>query len=133
LGVSTYTVYVTREGSEYIATWNGRSTFASSIWALDTAVREVIVLAEDLPDEAAAGLDVSLVTLDSNKAHEALYAARTARLNSAHAAATAERATADAIAALRADGVSTRDVAFLLGISHQRVSQIAGLTRTYPA
>jgi DNA-directed RNA polymerase specialized sigma24 family protein len=123
--VSRYTVYVNREEGQWVATWDGRSTFASTIRALDQAAREVIVLAQDLPDEAAAGLDIDLVVIDEQATTTALYAARDARLNLRHAAADAERRTAAAVRALLGDGVSTRDAAFLLGISHQRVSQIA--------
>lgn len=54
-----YRVRVSREGSAWLADvpdLDGAHTFARSLTGLDRAVREVIVLADDLPDEAMPDL-----------------------------------------------------------------------------
>ena len=51
----TYCVVVTREDGHWLAdvpSLEGAHTFARSLPTLDQAVREVVVLAADLPDEA---------------------------------------------------------------------------------
>ena len=51
----TYRVVVTREDGHWLAdvpSLEGAHTFARSLPTLDQAVREVVVLADDLPDEA---------------------------------------------------------------------------------
>jgi hypothetical protein len=55
----TYRVVVTRENGHWLAdvpALQGAHTYARSLPALDQAVREVVVLAADLPDEAMPGL-----------------------------------------------------------------------------
>jgi DNA-binding XRE family transcriptional regulator len=54
-----------------------------------------------------------------------LAEARAARATRAQAAEGERAALARAVAALREAGASQRDAALLLGISHQRVSQIS--------
>jgi predicted RNase H-like HicB family nuclease len=59
--VTVYRVVVTREGDNWLAEvpeLQGAHTFARSLGALDQYVREVIVLAADLPDEAMPGLEL---------------------------------------------------------------------------
>jgi hypothetical protein len=54
-----YRVVVTREDGHWLADvpgLQGAHTYARSLPALDQAVREVVVLAADLPDEAIPGL-----------------------------------------------------------------------------
>jgi hypothetical protein len=54
-----YRVVITREGGRWLAdvpSLQGAHTYARSLPALDQAVREVVVLAADLPDEAMPGL-----------------------------------------------------------------------------
>jgi hypothetical protein len=92
---------------------------------LDQAVREVVVLAADLPDEAMAALmlDYEYHTGDANldtTAREVRQLRREADELAAAAAARTSRAAAELVAG----GLSARDVAALLGISPQRVSQI---------
>ena len=55
----TYRVVVTREDGHWLADvpeLDGAHTYARSLPALDQAVREVVVLAAGLPDEAMPGL-----------------------------------------------------------------------------
>ena len=115
---------VTREDGHWLADvpeLAREQTYARSLPALDQAVREVIVLAADLPDEAMPGLvlDYRCDTGDSDLDATALEVRRLRRQADELTAAVTART-----AQLVARGLSVRDVAALLGISPQRVSQI---------
>ena len=123
-----YEVVVTREDGHWLADvpeLAGAHTYARSLPALDQAVREVIVLAADLPDEAMPGLslDFDYRTGDSELDATALEVRRLRR-QADELAATAAARTGQVAALLDARGLSVRDVAALLGISPQRVSQL---------
>lgn len=123
-----YEVVVTREDGHWLADvpeLAGAHTYARSLPALGRAVREVIVLAADLPDEAMPGLrlDFDYRTGDSELDATALEVRRLRRQADELAAAAAAR-TGQVAALLVARGLSVRDVAALLGISPQRVSQL---------
>ncbi len=123
----TYRVVVTREGGHWLAdvpSLEGAHTFARSLPTLDQAVREVVVLAAGLPDEAMAVLvlDYEYHTGDASLDVSA-QEVRRLRREADELAATAATRTGRA-AELVARGLSVRDVAALLGISPQRVSQL---------
>jgi predicted RNA binding protein YcfA (HicA-like mRNA interferase family) len=123
-----YGVVVTREDGHWLADvpeLAGAHTYARSLPALDQAVREVIVLAAGLPDEAMPGLvlDYRYDTGDPDLDATALEVRRLRRQADELAAAVTAR-TAQVAAQLVARGLSVRDVAALLGISPQRVSQL---------
>ena len=125
---SGYGVLVTREDGHWLADvpeLAGAHTYARSLPALDQAVREVIVLAADLPDEAMPGLvlDYRYDTGDPDLDATALEVRRLRRQADELAAAVTVR-TGEVAAQLVARGLSVRDVAALLGISPQRVSQL---------
>ena len=120
----TYRVVVTREDGNWLADvpeLEGAHTYARSLPSLDKAVREVIVLAADLPDEAMPGLvlDYEYRTGDPRIDQDA---ARVRRLRAQ--LAEVEALTALSIRALTPE-LSVRDAGALLGVSPQRVSQIA--------
>jgi DNA-binding CsgD family transcriptional regulator len=83
------------------------------------------VLAADLPDEAMPGLvlEYHYHTGDEDLDATALEV-RQLRRQAGELAATAAARTGQAAAELVARGLSVRDVAALLGISPQRVSQL---------
>jgi predicted RNase H-like HicB family nuclease len=123
-----YRVVVTREDGHWLADvpeLGGAHTYARSLPALDQAVREVIVLAADLPDEAMPGLvlDYRYDTGDPELDATALEVRRLRRQADELAAAVTAR-TGEVAAQLVARDLSVRDVAALLGISPQRVSQL---------
>ena len=123
-----YGVVATREDGHWLAdvpALQGAHTFARSLPALDQAVREVIVLAADLPDEAMGGLvlDYRYDTGDPDLDATALEVRRLRRQADELAAAVTAR-TGEVASQLVARGLSVRDVAALLAISPQRVSQI---------
>lgn len=124
----TYRVVVTREDGHWLAdvpALEGAHTYARNLPTLDQAVREVVVLAADLPDEAmpALVLDYEYHTGDANLDTTAREVRQLRRQADELAAAAAAR-TSRAAAELVARGLSVRDVAALLGISPQRVSQL---------
>jgi predicted RNase H-like HicB family nuclease len=123
-----YRVVVTREDGHWLADvpeLQGAHTYARSLPSLDQAVREVIVLAADLPDEAMPELklDYDYHTGDPELDITALEVRRLRREADELAAMAAAR-TGQVAAQLVARGLSVRDVASLLGISPQRVSQL---------
>ena len=124
----TYRVVVTREDDQWLADvpeLQGAHTYARSLPSLDQAVREVIVLADGLPDEAMPDLrlEYDYHTGDPELDATALEVRRLRRQADELAAAAAAR-TSQVAARLVARGLSVRDVAALLGISPQRVSQL---------
>jgi predicted RNase H-like HicB family nuclease len=129
----SYRVVVTREHGHWLADvpdLAGAHTFARTLSSLDKAVREVIVLAADLPDEDMGSLRLvwDYRTGDATLDEEAAQV----RALRAEAEQLAERAGASTVAMARllvARGMSVRDVAVLLGISPQRVSQMTGHAR----
>jgi DNA-binding NarL/FixJ family response regulator len=123
-----YRVVVTREDGRWLADvpgLPGAHTYARSLPSLDQAVREAVVLAAGVPDEAMPDLvlDYDYHTGDPDLDATALEVRRLRRQADDLAAAAAS-ATGQAAAQLVARGLSVRDVAALLGISPQRVSQL---------
>ena len=124
----TYRVIITREDGRWLAdvpSLQGAHTYARSLPTLDQAVREVVVLAANLPDEAMPGL---VLEFEYHTGDASLDAAtreiRQLRRQADEMAAAAAARTSEAAAELVARGLSVRDVAALLGISPQRVSQL---------
>ena len=123
-----FRVVVTREDGQWLADMPdlpGAHTYARSLPSLDQAVREVVVLAADLPDEAMPELvlDYDYHTGDPELDATALEVRRLRR-QADDLAATATARTSQVAAQLVARGLSVRDAAALLGISPQRVSQL---------
>jgi hypothetical protein len=120
-----YDVEVTREGDLWLAAvvgLPGAHTFARSLSALHRAVAEVIVLMDDLPDGAVDSVEfVYEYKVGVNDA--AIARAREARIRAERAERESASAIRTAVAGLPAT-MSVRDVAVLLGISHQRVKQV---------
>jgi predicted RNase H-like HicB family nuclease len=124
----SYRVVVTREEESWLADvpeLDGAHTYARTLPALDRAVREVIVLAADLPDEAMTDLALDYDYRTGDPLLDAVTTEiRSLRAQADALAETATTRTAQAAAALVARGLGVRDVAALLQISPQRVSQI---------
>ena len=128
-----YRVIVTREGGAWLADvpeLEGAHTFARTLPALDQAVREVVVMAADRPDDNMPALqlayDYRTGDLDIDVTATEIRALRE-EADLLSAAATAR--TGAAAAQLVDRGFSVRDVATILGISPQRVSQLTGTTK----
>lgn len=64
----TYCVIITREGDDWLAEvpeLDGASTFASTLRRLREYIREVIILGDDLPDNAVVQTEVEYRIDDS--------------------------------------------------------------------
>src|SRR6266487_6589188 len=123
-----FRVVATREDGQWLADvpeLHGAHIYARSLPSLDQAVREVVALAADLPDEAMPQLvlDYDYHTGDPELDATALRVRRLRR-QADDLAATAAARTSRAAAQLVARGLSVRDAAAMLGISPQRVSQL---------
>jgi predicted RNase H-like HicB family nuclease len=123
-----YRVVVTREDGAWLADvpeLEGAHTYARTLPALDRAVREVIVMAADRPDEDMPLLRLAYDYRTGDPEVDVTAAeVRTLREQADQLAASATVRTSAAAELLVAHGLSVRDVAAILGISPQRVSQI---------
>jgi hypothetical protein len=124
-----YRVVVTAEDGRWLADLPelaGAHTYARTLAALDRHVREVIVLADGLPDDAAGSirLDVEFHTgdeaLDRMSARLRALRVRESELRRE----LTEQTTALAHTLVRERHWSIRDAASLLDVSHQRVHQL---------
>lgn len=123
-----YHVVVTREGDDWLAEVPATPpahTFARNLEALDRYVREVIVLAEDLPDDAADGLRLSWeYHTGDGRLDKSLSKLRDQRAEVEHYRAQVEEQTAEYARRLAAADYSVRDVSALLGVSRARAQQL---------
>jgi DNA-directed RNA polymerase specialized sigma subunit len=129
----SYRVVVTREGSHWLADvpeLEGAHTFANSLRKLDQYVREVVAMAADLPDEAMPELEFEYEYQLGNPAlDERVRRIRQDRALLEQIRQRLEEDREGVIGLAFATGgepLSQRDIAEIIGLSHQRVSQIAG-------
>lgn len=120
--MTTYPVTATREGRWWAIEVPGHPIATQAAKATDIAAMatEAIALTYDV-DEAEVDVDVVLVVPDAQDALTELAAARDQADTAARASAAA---AARAARRLRAAGLSTRESARVLGLSHQRVHQL---------
>lgn len=128
-----YRVIVTREDGAWLADvpeLEGAHTYARTLPALDRAVREVVVMAIDRPDEDMPALRLAYDYRTGDPAVDITAAEiRVLREQADQLAASATARTSSAARLLINRGLSVRDAAAILGISPQRVSQITGAVR----
>ena len=124
----SYRVVVTREDGHWLADvpeLQGAHTYARSLPTLDQAVREVIVLAADLPDQVMPELVIDYDYHTGNpELDTTAMKVRRLRRQADELAVAAAAQTEQAAIRLVGSGLSVRDAAALLGISPQRVSQL---------
>jgi len=129
---NVYWANIHREGTAWVGTVldleGVHSWHPKSLAGLRQSLAEAIVLAEDLPDDAiaevAARIDLDVDFGDRDVDAIAGEAAGKREV-AARAQREAETATAEAVRKLTDLGLSNRDVGVVLGISHQRVAQLA--------
>ncbi len=123
---TSYEVIVTREDGAWLAdvpAVAGAHTFARTLTGLRRSVREVIIVMDDLPDDAEVAM-VFRFDVDDETVTDA------ARLGQERRAIAAREAdvmagTARSVGDLIEHGYSVRDAAELLNITAGRVSQLA--------
>ena len=123
--MTTFEVVAIREGGMWLAdvpAVPGAHTFARSLPALLESIREVIVLMDDLPDDATPDFRLTFDVDDPD-------VGAAAELGSLRQEITArghelQRATADTARRLTRAGWSVRDAAVMLHITPGRVSQL---------
>ncbi len=128
-----YRVIVTREDGAWLADvpeLEGAHTYARTLPALDRAVREVVVMAVDRPDEDMPALRLAYDYRTGDPTVDVTAAEiRTVREQADQLAAAATARTSAAARLLVQSGFSVRDTATILGISPQRVSQLTRAVR----
>lgn len=125
--MTTYTVTATRDGNWWslIATdVDGREVASQSrrLDQADAAIREAIALVLDV-DEASFDVEVTPM-LDQTGVSEETVELLELRRELSRLGERSRRLTPQAVAELRAAGLTVRDVAELLGVTPSRVSQI---------
>lgn len=124
----SYHVVVTREDDSWLAEvpeLEGTQTWARSLAGLDHAVREIVVLGADLPDEAMADLDLDYEFRTGDSLID--EQAASVRAERARAKELQGRVTGDTeelVKRLAAQGYSMRDISVIAGVAFQRVSQL---------
>jgi hypothetical protein len=83
-------------------------------------------LLADIPEDT---IEVDVIPKVSSADAELIDAVRAASIEAGRAAERASRLSRQAVEQLRAEGMTVRDVGGLLGVSPQRVSQLAESTR----
>ena len=124
-----YRVAVTREGDHWLADvpeLPGAHTYARTLPALEREVREVIALAEDLPEGAEPQIRVEFdIHTGDDELDADTAAVRLQRVRLAEQERELSVRTLAVVRRLRDGRMPVRDVAKIVGISAQRVSQIA--------
>lgn len=124
--MNPYSVTITREGDNWLADVEGVSgahTFGRSLESLLRSVREVVILMDDLPDDAEVAFRCRY-DVEDGLVKAAAELGELRRQLAAQEAALVER-TAGMARDLVAHHVSMRDTAALLDITPGRVSQLA--------
>lgn len=99
----------------------GVRSFGRTVTSAVENVREAIAAAEDL--DQWDDLDL-IITVGDDGTTAVLDRLREARRLEESASAERDTAVKDAIAALRGEGMSYRDIGTVIGMSHQRVAQL---------
>ncbi len=123
---TSYEVIVTREDGAWLAdvpAVPGAHTFARTLTSLRRSVREVIILMDDLPDDAEVAMSFRFDVDDETVAEAARLGQERRGLAAREADVMA--GTARSVEDLIQHGYSMRDAAELLNITAGRVSQLA--------
>jgi len=123
---TSYEVIVTREDGAWLAdvpAVAGAHTFARTLTGLRRSVREVIIVMDDLPDDAAVAMVFRFDVDDETVAAAARLGQKRRSLAAREADVMA--GTARSVGDLIEHGYSVRDAAELLNITAGRVSQLA--------
>jgi hypothetical protein len=125
--MNRYHVVVTREKPFWVAVVQGLpggATESRSVALLDGEVRDLVSGLTDV-DEDTVELTWDYGAAFPEDVAAVLGQVRAAREDLERSRDEYERLQHDAVAGVRGEGVSMRDAAVLLNLSHQRISQIA--------
>lgn len=123
--VSGYHVEARRSGNWWAITVSelpGLFSQAKRLEHVESTAREAIAMMLDIGTADVGPINVTVATTET--VAELLNTIQAALDTAAAAAATAADARREAAALLREEGLPIRDVGRILGLSHQRVSQI---------
>ncbi len=121
---SSYKVLLSEEDGVWLIEavgLQGVRSFGRTVSSAVDNVREAIAAAEDL--DQWSDLDLT-ITVGDDATAAALDRLREAKRHEESASAERHSAVKDAIAALRGEGLSYRDIGTVIGLSHQRVAQL---------
>lgn len=130
--MTTYTAVAERSGGWWairVRELPGVFTQARRLDQVESTVRDAISIFLDV-DPASFEVEVTEVLPDSTI--DEVRAAREARVRAAIAQGAADAATRTAVYRLINSGLTVRDIGRVLGISPQRVSQLAPTVRARP-
>jgi DNA-directed RNA polymerase specialized sigma24 family protein len=125
---TTYEVRATRSGDWWaidVPGLLGAHTQARRLDHVEHMAREVISLLLDIPEDS---FDVRVQAELDDEWARLLRETREARSAADEASERAQRLVRTAIVTLQGAGLSTREVGQLLGVTHQRVQQLAAHT-----
>lgn len=128
-GAERYEVQMTQEDGVWLIEAVGLvgvRSFGRTVSAAVSNIREAIAAAEDLDDWDGMRFDF---VLPNTAATDALREFRAADSAEEDAAAERERALRAVVESLRSAGLSYRDIGTVIGMSHQRVAQLANHSR----
>lgn len=122
--MNSYKVLLSQEDGVWLiesVDLQGVRSFGRTVSSAVENIREAIAAAEDLDQWD----DIDLViTVRNERTTAALYRLHEAKRHEESASAERHTAVKDAVAALRAEGMSYRDIGAVIGLSHQRVAQL---------
>ena len=124
-----YRVLLTKEDGIWLieaVDLQGVRSFGRTVTDAATNIREAIAAAEDLEEWSELEL---LYTLEDPAATVALQEFRRADKAETQASVERERALGAVVGSLRSQGMSYRDIATVIGLSHQRVAQLDAQAR----
>jgi DNA-directed RNA polymerase specialized sigma24 family protein len=108
-------------------TWHDAYTQVRRLADVEAMARDAIAL---MLDVAPNSFDVSVEPVLGSDAAELVEQALAGRLEAERAARRASEQLRVAVDRLSASGLTVRDIAHILGLSHQRIAQVSGSRRT---
>lgn len=122
-----YTVQISREGEEWLATCLDHPEaidYAKNLSALEKGIKDAIILAADLPEDSQIQVQMTPDKNLPNSLRQALEL-RQQRNHLQNEQAKLQTRTREVASLLGNDGYSIRDSATALGISPGRISQLS--------
>lgn len=129
----TYRAVAERDGSWWairVPELRGVYSQARRLADVEAMARDAIALVVDVAPDS---FDVSVEPVLGSDAAELVEQALAGRLEAARAARRASEQLRAVVDRLASSGLTVRDIAHILGLSHQRIAQVSGSRRTVAA